>query len=235
MAILLLDRDPLRGAALADELVASGHPAEVTSDLTVAASRSTDHDSSAIVVICDSPAEAGEEIEILRATTGAPIVAMVADLDDSVSLLERGADQCVPHDAPIPLLMANIRAGLRRAAPPLIDLSTSHPKLVFADLTIDLAGHEVVLAGQPLELTPLEFDLLAYLATRPGVIVSKQELMAEVWRDRCPDNGRTIDVHLSWLRRKLGESGASPRFIHTVRGVGVKLVAPATAPDVTPA
>ncbi|MBI0379951.1 winged helix-turn-helix domain-containing protein, partial [Streptomyces albiflaviniger] len=77
-----------------------------------------------------------------------------------------------------------------------------------------------------LDLTRREFDLLAYLAGRPGVVVPRRELLAEVWRQAYGDD-QTIDVHLSWLRRKLGETAARPRYLHTLRGVGVKLEPPA--------
>jgi DNA-binding response OmpR family regulator len=65
-----------------------------------------------------------------------------------------------------------------------------------------------------------------YLASRPGTVVSRRELLAEVWRQPYGGADKTVDVHLSWLRRKLGETAADPRYLHTVRGVGVKLVAP---------
>jgi DNA-binding response OmpR family regulator len=83
------------------------------------------------------------------------------------------------------------------------------------------------LDGAVLALTRKEFDLLAYLAGRPGQVVSRRELLEEVWRQPSIGEDQTIDVHLYWLRRKLGESAAEPRFLHTVRGVGIKFAAPA--------
>ncbi|HEX2417606.1 MAG TPA: helix-turn-helix domain-containing protein, partial [Micromonosporaceae bacterium] len=71
-----------------------------------------------------------------------------------------------------------------------------------------------------------EFDLLTYLAARPGRVVSRGELLTEVWRQPYSRDDQTIDVHVSWLRRKLGETAAQPRYLHTVRGVGVKLIPP---------
>ena len=72
-----------------------------------------------------------------------------------------------------------------------------------------------------LDLTPREFDLLCYLAERAGSVVTKRELLAEVWRQPYGGADKTVDVHLSWLRRKLGETAQEPRYLHTVRGVGV--------------
>ena len=84
----------------------------------------------------------------------------------------------------------------------------------------------MLLDGKSLDLSRKEFDLLAYLAQRVGEVVSKRELLAEVWRQPYGGADKTVDVHLSWLRRKLGESADNPRYIHTIRGVGVKLAAP---------
>jgi two-component system KDP operon response regulator KdpE len=88
----------------------------------------------------------------------------------------------------------------------------------------------VTYAGRPVELSPKEFDLLAYLAARVGAVVSKRELLAEVWHLPYGGSDKTLDVHLSWLRRKLGESGAEPRLLQTVRGVGVRLAEPEPEP-----
>jgi DNA-binding response OmpR family regulator len=76
------------------------------------------------------------------------------------------------------------------------------------------------------DLSPKEFDLLAYLAARAGTVVSKRELMREVWQLPYGGSDKTVDVHLSWLRRKLGESATEPQLLQTVRGVGVRLAEP---------
>ena len=93
-------------------------------------------------------------------------------------------------------------------------------------LEIDVPGRSVRLEGTALDLSPKEFDLLLCLARRRGEVVSKRDMLAEVWREPYGGGERTVDVHLSWLRRKLGESAAEPRYLHTVFGVGVKLVDP---------
>ena len=91
------------------------------------------------------------------------------------------------------------------------------------DLVIDVDRRTATLTGEPLELSRLEFDLLAHLARRSPEVVTRRELLAEVWRQPHGGADKTIDVHLSWLRRKLGESATEPRYLHTVRGVGIKL------------
>ena len=100
------------------------------------------------------------------------------------------------------------------------------PALTVGGLSIDRSTRVVTLDGRPLDLTRMEFDLLAYLAGRAGRVVSKRQLMAEVWQQPYGGADKTVDVHLSWLRRKLGETAAEPRFLLTVRGVGVKLIDP---------
>jgi DNA-binding response OmpR family regulator len=110
---------------------------------------------------------------------------------------------------------------LRRA-----DTAAPSAVLAVGGLRVDVGAREAVLDGRPLELTRLEFDLLAHLAARAGTVVTKKELLADVWHAPYGGADKTVDVHLSWLRRKLGESASAPRYLHSVRGVGVKLAAP---------
>ena len=93
-------------------------------------------------------------------------------------------------------------------------------------LAIDCDRRTARFEGSALDLSRLEFDLLAHLARRSPEVVTRRELLAEVWRQPHGGADKTIDVHLSWLRRKLGESASAPRYLHTVRGVGIKIEAP---------
>jgi len=95
-----------------------------------------------------------------------------------------------------------------------------------AELSIDPRARRVTLEGRDVDLTRKEFDLLLALASRKGEVVSKRTLLAEVWQQAYGGGDRTVDVHLSWLRRKLGETAAEPRFLHTVRGVGIRFAEP---------
>ena len=104
---------------------------------------------------------------------------------------------------------------------------TASDRVSVGDLVLDPSAREAWLAGEALDLRPKEFDLLHYLVQRPGRVVSKRELLAEVWREPYGGSEKTIDVHLSWLRKKLGETAAEPRYLRTVFGVGVKAVDPA--------
>ncbi len=163
-------------------------------------------------------------ISMIRAATQVPIIVITAQDDDPTMIraLDGGADDYVVKPFGTDQLAARIRAVLRRAggagAP-------SEPVRV-GDLVIDERARTVSLAGEPVELARKEFDLLFALASRPGEVVTKRELLADVWHDAYGGSERTVDVHLSWLRRKLGETAAEPRYLHSVRGVGVRLVDP---------
>ena len=91
---------------------------------------------------------------------------------------------------------------------------------------MDTSARVASLKGKELDLTRKEFDLLAFLASQPGHVVSKREILAAVWDQPLGGADKTVDVHLSWLRRKLGETAAEPRYLHVMRGAGVKLVEP---------
>jgi two-component system, OmpR family, KDP operon response regulator KdpE len=158
---------------------------------------------------------------MIRAVSQIPVLVATA-LDDEgliVRLLDAGADDYVVKPYDPAHLEARIRAVLRRTAGP--DSVPVEPPLRVGGLQVDRARRSASVDGRPIELTRLEFDLLAYLAAHPGRVVSRAELLREVWQRT--DAARTVDVHLSWLRRKLGDSPESPRFIHVNRGVGVML------------
>jgi two-component system, OmpR family, KDP operon response regulator KdpE len=165
-----------------------------------------------------------ELLRMLRAVSAVPVIVATARDDDEsvVQSLDAGADDYVVKPFAAGQLEARIRAVLRRVAG---DADAAAPVTVGA-LTVDTRSRRVTHAGDAVELSPKEFDLLAYLAARAGTVVSKRELLTEVWQLPYGGSDKTVDVHLSWLRRKLGESAAAPRLLHTVRGVGVRLAEP---------
>jgi DNA-binding response OmpR family regulator len=166
-----------------------------------------------------------ELLRMLRAVSSVPVVVATArDDDDSVvQALDAGADDYVLKPFRADQLEARIRAVLRRAAGPT---DGAQAPMTVGELTVDTRSRRVTLGAQQVELSPKEFDLLAYLAARRGTVVSKRELLTEVWRLPYGGADKTVDVHLSWLRRKLGESAAEPRLLRTIRGVGVRLTEP---------
>ncbi len=162
-------------------------------------------------------------LRMIRAVSRVPVIVVTARDEDSavVQALDVGADDYMVKPFSGAQLEARIRAVLRRSGA----LDPPAPLRV-GDLVIDTGAREARLADRLLDLRPREFDLLAYLASRPGQVVTRRELLAEVWSQPYGGADKTVDVHLSWLRRKLGEPAETPRYLHTVRGVGIKLVAP---------
>jgi DNA-binding response OmpR family regulator len=151
-------------------------------------------------------------------------VIVVSARDDGpqiIAALDAGADDYLVKPYASDQLDARIRALLRR-----VESDQPVGPVVVGGLIIDERTRTVSLDGADLELSPKEFELLAYLAGRPGTVISKKELLANVWHMPYGGADKTVDVHLHWLRRKLGETADSPVYLHRIRGVGVKLVAP---------
>jgi len=164
-------------------------------------------------------------LRMLRSVSTVPVIVATARDDDAevVRVLDAGADDYVVKPYSAAQLDARIRAVLRRGADAAGDGATA---INVGELEVDPDRRTASLGGAALELSRLEFDLLAHLARRSPEVVTRRELLAEVWRQPHGGADKTIDVHLSWLRRKLGESATEPRYLHTVRGVGIKLEQP---------
>ena len=167
--------------------------------------------------------DGSELLKMIRAVSDVPIIVATARGEDGeiVGTLDAGADDYLVKPFSVEQLEARVRAVLRRAT-----IKTPGEPIRIGELMIDDAAREVSLDGRRLQLSPKEFDLLCYLAERPDEVISKQQLLAEVWRQPFGGSDKTVDVHLSWLRKKLGETAAESRYLQTVHGVGVKLVTP---------
>ena len=224
VSVLVVEDDARMREAMVRALVAHGHV--VRGDATGAAALRDVVDWQPDVVVLDLglPDFDGEVLlPMLRAISDVPVVVATVrdDEADIIRLLDAGADDYVTKPFSGDHLDARVRAVLRRARH-----QGDGREITVGDLCIDDRRRTATLAGEPLELSRKEFDLLAHLARHEGEVVSKRELLATVWHQPYGGADKTIDVHLSWLRRKLGESAGSPRYLHTVRGVGVKLTAP---------
>jgi DNA-binding response OmpR family regulator len=139
---------------------------------------------------------------------------------DRVLGLDLGADDYVTKPFSIRELLARIRALLRRTRP-----SSELPdELRFGDVTVDFRSYEAKRGSEKVELTPKEFQLLRVLAARSGEVVSRQELLEEVWGYQTIPNTRTVDNHVASLRAKVEPDRSSPRHVQTVHGVGYKFV-----------
>ncbi len=223
--VLVVEDDPEIRRALIHSLTERGHA--VTSAPTGMAGLGAAVNEGCDLVILDlglPDIDGLELLRMLRAVSQVPVIVVTARGDENsvVKALEAGADDFVPKPFASASLDARIKAVLRRTS----SEGETDQTLTIADLVIDPAGRRVSLAGEELDLSAREFDLLHYLASNQGRVISKRELTIEVWRQPYGGTDKTVDVHLSWLRRKLGETAAEPRFLRSVRNVGIKLVNP---------
>lgn len=223
-ALLLVEDDSLLRTALVHDLASRGHVVRSTPNALEALREFSAHPPELVILDLNLPdLDGAQALKMMRALNqDVPVViASSRDRDEEVvALLLAGADDYLTKPFSSDQLNARITAVLRRSHRPEPD-----PLILVGDLRVDTGRREVSLAGQSIHLTRREFDLLAYLAARPDQVVTRRELLTEVW-EQAYGQDQTIDVHVSWLRRKLGESASEPRYIHTVRGVGVRLAAP---------
>jgi len=229
--VLIVEDDPTIRTAVIRALtdlgyaVASAHTA--MNGLHLAVSERPD------VVILDlglPDLDGREVLRMIRAVSQVPIIVATARGTEAeiVRSLNAGADDYLVKPFGVAQLDARIRAVLRRGGAQKARAGA----LEVGGLRIDARARQASLDGTALELTPREFELLHYLAARAGEVVTKRELLVEVWQMPYSGGDKTVDVHLSWLRRKLGETAQEPRYLHTVRRVGVRLAAPdSAAPD----
>lgn len=157
----------------------------------------------------------------IRQRSQVPIIMLTAkgETGDVVRGLEAGADDYVVKPFKNVELVARVRARLRRT-------EAINEPLEFGDLVLDPQAHTVTRSGEPLELTPLEFDLLACLLSDPGRVFTRETLLEQVWGYHHPGDTKLVNVHMTRLRSKIEDDADDPRVIRTVRGVGYQAVAP---------
>lgn len=221
--VLVIEDDPLVRSAMAADLTRRAHAVRTAGTALDGIREVSLYPPELIVLDLYLPDLDGRQaLPMIRAVTASPVLVATVRAEETeiVRLLNAGADDYLVKPFSADHLAARVTALLRRSAAP-----AGASAITVGGLRIDPARREASLDGDPLELSRREFDLLAYLSARPGVVVSRQELLTEVWRQSYGDD-QTIDVHLSWLRRKLGETAARPRYLRTVRGVGVALDPP---------
>jgi DNA-binding response OmpR family regulator len=187
------------------------------------------------VVVLDLGLPGVDGLEVcrqLRTFSDAYVVMLTArDAEvDTIVGLSVGADDYITKPFSPRELVARIRAMLRRPRmvgapnPPVGAVATDvPPPRVFGPLSIDVASRQVFLDESPIPLTRTEFDILAALSSRPGVVWSRRHLINAVWGEPWVGNDHLVDVHVGHVRRKLGDDPADPRFVHTVRGVGYRM------------
>ncbi|GAA2143246.1 response regulator transcription factor [Actinomadura napierensis] len=222
-SILLVEDDEHVRRALIRELTGLGHAVRSAGRALDALREATAATPEVVVLDLGLPdLDGGEALKMLRAVSDVPVIVATARDGEAeiIRLLGAGADDYVVKPFSADHLHARVEAVLRRARG-----QSRRDAVVLGELRVDLERRQASMGGAPLRLSRREFDLLGYLAENAGRVVGRRELLAKVWQQPYGDD-QTIDVHLSWLRRKMGENAAAPRYLHTVRGVGVMLTGP---------
>ncbi|WNV90594.1 response regulator transcription factor [Umezawaea sp. Da 62-37] len=226
--VLVVEDDPVVQAALVHALTELGHVVQAVGTAVAALREAANQEIDLVLLDLGLPDLDGvAALRMLRGVSNVPVIVATARGAESsiVSALDAGADDYVVKPFSSEHLAARINALLRRTGPdrPKPDVGDV---LVVGELRVDVGQREARLAGRVLALSRREFDLLAYLARRPSKVITRRELIQAVWGHPHVGDDKTIDVHASWLRRKLGETAADPKYLHTVRGVGLKLSPP---------
>jgi DNA-binding response OmpR family regulator len=227
-SVLLIEDDPEIRSALARALSARDFDVLEAGNGLTGLQQLIDHDPEIVVLDLGLPDIDGIDLlRMLRSVSSVPVIVATARDDEGgiVALLDAGADDYVVKPFSSEQIEARVRSILRRTTGGLANQAgTVDGTIVAGALLIAPRQRTVTLNGRSLSLSRKEFDLLHYLALRAGTVVTKQELVMAVWKQPYIGSERTIDTHLSWLRAKLGETATEPRYLHTVRGVGVKFV-----------
>jgi DNA-binding response OmpR family regulator len=167
-----------------------------------------------------------DALKRLRDGMGLAVIFVTArrrELDEILGL-ELGADDYITKPFDFDVLLARVKAVLRRSGQMLDEKNNSPSILQIGDLMIDPSAHTIIVAGEPKELSPKEFDLVYALAQDAGKVISPDNLLARVWGADFIGEPQVLYVHIRWLREKLEHDPQHPKRIITVRGVGYKLV-----------
>jgi len=225
--ILVVEDDLNLLATLKYNLVKEGYDVITAVDGSGALETARREKPELIVLDVMLPGLSGFEVcRILRKETNIPILMLTAKTEevDKIVGLEIGADDYMTKPFSMRELLARIRAMLRRSEMTKVQPQLEPEPLKIGGLEIDSARHQALLRGATLELSPKEFDLLAFLAQNKGLVFSREQLLEKVWGYDYAGETRTVDVHIRWLRQKIESEPAKPKRLVTVRGTGYKLV-----------
>lgn len=227
--VLVVDDEPTLRETISYTLRREGFTVETAAEggraLEIARERKPD------LIVLDVMLPGMDGLQVLRVLRGestVPVLMLSAKGEelDRVLGLEIGADDYLTKPFAMRELVARIKAHLRRAQ---LDLGAKDPvlsqRVIFelGDLRLDPGSRRVTVGNQEISLKPKEFDLLSYLASHPEQVFSRTQLLREVWGYEIPFDTRTVDVHVRWLRQKLGGSGGVVPAIETARGIGYRL------------
>jgi DNA-binding response OmpR family regulator len=232
LMVLLVEDEETITAPLTEALAREGFRTETAASLADGLELAKSHRPDLVLLDVMLPDGSGFELlrELRSDSVKVPVIMLTArgDEADRVLGLELGADDYVVKPFSARELVARIRAVLRRVS--AAGTPTAPSRLQIGALDLDGSARTVTLDGEPLELTRKEFDLLALLMGQAGTVVSRERLIDEVWDVNWFGSTKTLDVHVSGLRKKLGDDPSDPRYLHTVRGVGFRF-ASSVEPD----
>jgi DNA-binding response OmpR family regulator len=222
--VLIVEDDPNLQRTLAYNLSREGYRTLTAGDGAAGLDLARREKPDLVVLDLMLPVMSGLEVcRILRQEMSVPILMLTARAEetDKVIGLEMGADDYMTKPFGMREFIARVRALLRRAS---VKEAAASPEIItFGDVELDLSRHRVSREGTPLELTPKEYDLLAFLARNKRFVFSREQLLEKVWGYEYAGDTRTVDVHIRWLRRKIEPDPHRPRYLITVRGTGYKL------------
>ncbi|MET7640400.1 response regulator transcription factor [Streptomyces sp. NPDC005438] len=220
--VLLAEDDAAISEPLARALRREGYEVEVCEDGPGALDTGLRGEVDLVVLDLGLPAMDGLEVcrRLRNEGLSVPVLVLTARADevDTVVGLDAGADDYVTKPFRLAELLARVRALLRRGANSAEPPQPPAPQGV----RIDVESHRAWMGEEELQLTAKEFDLLRVLVRDAGRVVTRDQLMREVWETTWWSSTKTLDMHISWLRKKLGDDAANPRYIATVRGVGFR-------------
>jgi two-component system response regulator RegX3 len=221
--ILVVEDETTLRETLADALEAEGFDVVQAGDGRQALTRFRGDRPDLVLLDLMLPELSGIEVcRIIRSESSVPIVMLTAkdsELDKVVGL-ELGADDYLTKPFSLRELTARIRALFRRSEQTATSAAPVPSTVDLGRVQVDLAGHRLLRDGEALPIKPKAFELLAFLLRNPGQAFTRDQLLERVWGYDYAGETRTVDVHVHWLRTTLEDDSASPKFIHTVRGVG---------------
>ena len=218
MRVLIVDDDRAVRDALRRALMLAGYDTAVAGDGPEALDKVAETVPDAVLLDIGLPGMDGLEVcrTLRRGGNRVPVLMLTAreTVPDRIAGLDAGADDYVTKPFRLAELLARVRALLRRGG---IEITQG-----VHGVRIDVESHRAWIDERELSLTAKEFDLLRVLLRENGKVVTREQLMREVWDTAWWGSTKTLDMHVSWLRKKLGDDAANPRFITTVRGVGFR-------------